>query len=87
MNFLVILFSLLILNASCSHHHSHHRFNDVQKWEKRFEDPKRDSWQRPNKIISTLGISKSMIVADIGGSTGYFPIKIAKSRKESGPLI
>lgn len=57
--------------------HGHHRFDDVEKWTARFEDPERDAWQRPDVVIAALGLAPSSKVADIGAATGYFPVRIA----------
>jgi SAM-dependent methyltransferase len=84
----VLLSLLLLLNFSCSHkehnghkegHHGHHhRFDDAEKWAKVFEDKKRDSWQRPARVIKEVGIKSNSLVADIGSATGYFPVRISK---------
>lgn len=57
--------------------HGHHRFDDVEKWTARFEDPARDAWQRPDVVIAALRLTPSTKVADIGAATGYFPVRIA----------
>lgn len=61
-----------------AHHHAHHRFDDVEKWEKRFEDPARDVWQKPDEILAWLDIDSASRVVDIGSATGYFPVRIAR---------
>lgn len=58
-------------------HHKNHRFTNAEEWASRFEAADRAKWQRPDWIISRLGLRKDMIVADIGSATGYFPIRIA----------
>jgi cyclopropane fatty-acyl-phospholipid synthase-like methyltransferase len=44
----------------------------------RFEDPSRAQWQKPDKIITSLGPLDGKTVADIGAGTGYFSFPIAK---------
>lgn len=44
----------------------------------RFEDPSRAEWQKPEKIIASLGPLDRKTVADIGTGTGYFAFPIAK---------
>jgi SAM-dependent methyltransferase len=56
-----------------------HRFNDVAKWEKRFEDPQRDAWQMPEHVIGVMGLRPDARVADIGSATGYFPVRFARA--------
>ena len=77
----VITLTLLLVTVSCStrkKHAHHHRFDDVKKWSRIFEDEKREQWQNSKQIISTVGIKKDSLVADIGSATGYFPVRIAK---------
>jgi SAM-dependent methyltransferase len=77
----VTIFTVLLVTVSCTTHkkHSHHhRFDDVKKWSQIFEDEKREQWQNSKQIISTVGIKKDSLVADIGSATGYFPVRIAK---------
>ena len=44
----------------------------------RFEEPSRAEWQKPDKIIASLGSLNGKTVADIGTGTGYFAFPIAK---------
>lgn len=52
--------------------HVTHDFSDVAKWVAVFDDPARDSWQRPAEVIALLGPGPGHVVADIGAGTGYF---------------
>lgn len=54
------------------------RFDDADAWALAFEDPARDSWQRPGEVISALGVTAQSRIADIGAATGYFPVRFAK---------
>jgi len=58
---------------------SEHRFSDAERWAKRFEDPKRDAWQRPDEVLKLLSITPEMRIADIGSATGYFPVRFARA--------
>jgi SAM-dependent methyltransferase len=59
-----------------------HRFNDAEKWARIFDDPKRDEWQQPDKVIAALTLTKKMTVADIGAGTGYFAVRLARAVPE-----
>ena len=61
---------------------SQHRFEDPQTWADRFEDPARDAWQLPERIVAKLITADDMIVADIGSATGYFPVRFARACPE-----
>lgn len=51
---------------------------DFDKLVARFENPSRAEWQKPEKIIASLGPLDGKTVADIGAGTGYFAFPIAK---------
>lgn len=56
-----------------------HRFEDAEAWASRFEDPARDGWQRPDRVIALLDLEPTSRVADIGAATGYFPLRLARA--------
>ena len=56
-----------------------HRFDDAEQWAKEFDDPARDAWQLPARVIDALRLQPGQSVADIGAGTGYFSSKLAKS--------
>ena len=60
-------------------HHS--RFDDPRKWSATFDDPERDKWQMPDRIIAALELRPSDLVADIGAGTGYLAVRIARQLK------
>ncbi|MFT7084531.1 MAG: 2-polyprenyl-3-methyl-5-hydroxy-6-metoxy-1,4-benzoquinol methylase [Vicingaceae bacterium] len=45
---------------------------------KKFEDPKRDQWQKPNLVLEKLGDVRGKKIADIGAGTGYFSRRLAQ---------
>lgn len=57
--------------------HFAHRFEDAKAWAKSFDDPARDEWQLPSRLIAALEIKPEQIVADIGAGTGYFTVRLA----------
>jgi SAM-dependent methyltransferase len=64
--------------ASAQSVHTHeHTFRDADKWSKIFDDPKRDSWQKPHEVVHALRLAPDAIVADIGAGTGYFAVRLA----------
>ena len=44
---------------------------------KRFEDPTREEWQKPQLVLDKLGDINGKVIADIGAGTGYFSFKMA----------
>lgn len=53
-------------------------FSDAEQWAKEFDDPARDAWQQPDRVIAALNLRAGMTVADIGAGTGYFAARLAK---------
>ncbi len=64
-------------HAAQSHHTGHHSFSDAEAWSKKFDDPKRDAWQKPHDVIQALKLKPDAVVADIGAGTGYFAVRFA----------
>lgn len=56
-----------------------HRFEDAEAWAARFEDPERDAWQQPARVLEWLALPPEAKVADIGAATGYFPVRFARA--------
>jgi ubiquinone/menaquinone biosynthesis C-methylase UbiE len=42
------------------------------------ESPDRDVWQKPDRVMDTLGIGDGSKVADIGAGGGYFTVRLAR---------
>ena len=61
-----------------SHQHS---FGDAEKWAHVFDDPERDTWQKPHEVFQALALKPDAAVADIGAGTGYFSARLANMLK------
>ena len=71
-------------DSSAAHHHDHmgamhKRFDNATEWAKVFDDPARDTWQAPDKVLAALELTPAMTVADIGAGTGYFSVRLARA--------
>jgi cyclopropane fatty-acyl-phospholipid synthase-like methyltransferase len=64
--------------------HMQHHFDPAQS-AKQFDDPARDAWQMPDKVIAALHLKPGQTVADIGAGTGYFSVRLARS--EAPPKV
>jgi ubiquinone/menaquinone biosynthesis C-methylase UbiE len=58
--------------------HMEHKFDPATS-AKAFDDPARDAWQMPARIIEALGLGPTATIADIGAGTGYFSVRLAKA--------
>ncbi len=59
--------------------HMRHRFDDPEAYAKSFDDPARDAWQMPSRVIDALALAPGQIVADVGAGTGYFSTRLARA--------
>ena len=59
--------------------HMEHRFDDPERFARAFDNPARDEWQMPRRVIAALDIVEGETVADIGAGTGYFTVRLAQS--------
>jgi ubiquinone/menaquinone biosynthesis C-methylase UbiE len=59
--------------------HMHHKFDDPERYAKSFDDPARDAWQMPARVVESLKLGREALVADVGAGTGYFTVRLAKA--------
>ncbi len=87
---MVVKISLLFIFLGCSsqemHHHHKHDFSDAKAWSKKFDDPKRDQWQRPDYLMKIMNIKKGDHIADIGAGTGYLLSYLSKEVGSTGKV-
>jgi ubiquinone/menaquinone biosynthesis C-methylase UbiE len=60
-------------------HIPHHRFDDVERYAKRWDSKERDAWQNPEAVVAALALAPNAQVADIGAGTGYFSLRFAQA--------
>lgn len=60
----------------------HRSFENAEAWAKKFDDPARDKWQKPDEVIQALKIAPADKIADIGAGTGYFSLRIAEAHPD-----
>jgi predicted methyltransferase len=64
-----------------------HRFEHAEQWAKEFDDPSRDSWQEPERVLAAMQLAPGMTVADIGAGTGYFEPRLSRAVGASGKIL
>jgi len=80
------LLLVMILQLSCKnkskHEHEHGHANKFMHQKtfdqlvKQFEDPHRNSWQKPDTVMHILGNLHGKKVMDLGSGTGYFSFRL-----------
>src|SRR5512140_1649839 len=64
------------------HHDKHHHAPGSRRFDPakadRLDDPERANALPPQTILSTIGVTPSMRVADVGAGTGFFAIPFAR---------
>ncbi len=79
----LLRFVAAILSICCAaavaqtSHTRDHSFAGAEHWAKVFDDPARDTWQKPHEVITALSPAADWMVADIGSGTGYFAARLA----------
>ncbi len=58
---------------------AHMNKSSFEELVKRFEDPERDAYQKPDEVLSFLGRLGGKKVMDLGAGTGYFSTRLAKA--------
>ena len=56
-----------------------HRFDDPAHWAAVFDNPARDAWQEPDRVLARMNLRPSARVADLGAGTGYFSVRLARA--------
>ncbi len=68
-------------------HHTAHHFDDPEKWSKEFDDPARDTWQKPDEVVTLTALEPGMTVVDLGAGTGYFEKRLSAAVGPKGKVI
>lgn len=64
-----------------------HAFSDPAERAKKWNDPERDKWQRPEEIVVALSLRPGATVADVGAGTGYMVAPLSKAVGKGGTVI
>lgn len=87
----LVISMFLFLSVSCNGQRTHqvpqYRFDDIERWVRAFEDPQRDEWQKPDKVVESLNIKNGDVIADIGAGTGYFTRRFAVATGPDGKAL
>lgn len=65
---------------------SSHRFDGPKRLAAVFDDPQRDSWQKPEEVLRFLAVREGASVADLGAGTGSFTVRLARAVGPAGKV-
>ena len=94
MKFILLCLTVLILPLSISaqsavphDEHEMQRFHsDPKAYIGALEDPKRDTYQKPQEVMTALGIKPGEVIGDIGAGSGYFTFRLAHHAGDKGKV-
>jgi ubiquinone/menaquinone biosynthesis C-methylase UbiE len=66
--------------------HAHDRFRpkDFEAFVGRMLAAERARWQKPSRVLATLGVRRGSVVADVGAGPGYFTVPLARAVGTTG---
>jgi ubiquinone/menaquinone biosynthesis C-methylase UbiE len=75
-----------VFAAAQVQHQEHHPPQSTSRYIQILEDPSRDAWQQPAKVVETLGLKAGDQVADLGAGPGYFTLRFARAVGPTGKV-
>jgi ubiquinone/menaquinone biosynthesis C-methylase UbiE len=86
---LVLLASALAMGQQHGAHKKgqQHGERTAEEWIRSLENPERDEWQQPARVVESLRLQPGQRVADIGAGSGYFSVLMARAAGESGKVF
>lgn len=69
-----------------STHEAHRLHGDPAAYLAALDDPARDEWQKPDEVVTALGLNLGDIVADVGSGSGYFTVRLAPNVGSRGKI-
>lgn len=56
----------------------------LKRWA--YEEPGRDRWQQPERVLEALALRPGLVVADVGSGGGYFAFRLAEAVGSNGKV-
>jgi SAM-dependent methyltransferase len=58
--------------------------SDLDDYIAQLASPARDAWQKPDQVVSALGLQRGQTACDIGSGPGYFTLRLARAVGPTG---
>jgi len=75
-----------VLAAAQVANQEHHPPRTTSRYIQALEDPSRDAWQQPEKVMAKLALKPGERIADLGSGPGYFTLRFARSVGPTGKV-
>ncbi len=84
--FMLLISALAAVQEAPRHGHGDKYGNppDLDGYIASLADPARDAWQKPDAVVSALGLRPGQTACDIGAGPGYFTLRLAKAVGATG---
>lgn len=83
----LIPFLLATLAAAQVSHQKQHPPKNLKEYISDLEDPSRNQWQQPEKVMKALEIRPGRTIADVGSGPGYFTLRFARAVGPKGKVF
>jgi ubiquinone/menaquinone biosynthesis C-methylase UbiE len=67
-------------------HEMHRRHQDPSAYMAALDNPERDEYSKPERVLKALALREGEAVADIGSGTGYFTVRFARAVGGTGTV-
>lgn len=65
----------------------HHPPDNINEYIEHLEDPSRNQWQQPERVMKALEIKPGETIADLGSGPGYFTLRFARAIGPKGKVF
>lgn len=59
---------------------------DFDRYLGRLEDPDREAWQKPDRVVEALGLRAGDVACDVGAGPGYMALRMARAVGPTGAV-
>lgn len=83
----LIPFFFAAWSAAQTPNQRHHPPENINLYIEHLEDPSRNRWQQPEKVMQELNIKPGETIADLGSGPGYFTLRFARAVGPTGKVL